>query len=236
MFAALHTFFDLVFWQQLVATMVGVGLGVPIALWLNRLEERRETTAARGAREERREQLLAALKREREFNREQLQSLDRAHRAEKIEAAPLSLPSHTGVPGGLHPSSAPASTVPSLDRERRAMKVARVRSRRARSTPCSMRSHSGTMRAFRVPAADPRTPGPSGRHLGPVGGRAELCLHRRDLWSDGRRSAGSAWLTPRVTGRPAGAASPSPRRAGAAGGRRDACGCGGCRSRGSRRS
>lgn len=89
---SLARFFDVPLAQQLVATFVGVAFGVPVALWLNRLQQARETTASRVARAERRNQLVAALKRELEFNREQLVTIARADQLEKIEAAPLSFP------------------------------------------------------------------------------------------------------------------------------------------------
>ena len=34
MLAALRSFFDVPFWQQLIATLAGVAVGIPVALWL----------------------------------------------------------------------------------------------------------------------------------------------------------------------------------------------------------
>jgi hypothetical protein len=84
-----ETFFGLAFWQQLLATLVGVVVGIPIALWLNRQQERREATTTQAARDRRRRQLLTAVKNEAQSNREALQTIARAIESGKIESAPL---------------------------------------------------------------------------------------------------------------------------------------------------
>lgn len=56
-----HSFFDVTFWQQLVATLIGVMIGVPIALWVNRLQERREARGREEVTRRRKEQLVIAL-------------------------------------------------------------------------------------------------------------------------------------------------------------------------------
>src|SRR5438552_4169171 len=83
------SFLDVAFWQQLVVTLVGVGGGVPIALWLNRRLERRGASAEQQARHQRRQQVLTAIKNEVLQNKDALETVLRGTRSRKIESAPL---------------------------------------------------------------------------------------------------------------------------------------------------
>jgi len=55
------SFFDKAFWQQFVTMVAGLVVGIPVALWINRLQVRAEKHKERELESERRRTLLEAL-------------------------------------------------------------------------------------------------------------------------------------------------------------------------------
>lgn len=54
-------FFDTAFWQQLLVTIAGLMIGIPFALWINRIQERRDRKHGEQQEKIRREELLQTL-------------------------------------------------------------------------------------------------------------------------------------------------------------------------------
>ncbi len=77
-------FFDLAFWQQFLITVIGLIVGIPFALALNRWEEQRERRDERRSETARRRQFIQALRSAVDRNRVVLEGMAEAMRPTAI--------------------------------------------------------------------------------------------------------------------------------------------------------